>query len=314
MGTLLASMWAMWPALLGLVVGLTGVGAPPSFGTHTDSAGWAWFSGATGQPQWQFYDLPWESHYLNVEIFLQTRGWRTPPPPSLCLTFQFFTFSSALTRRAHLQRVSEKGEHVGYFGQLILSRRDLNFGSFLTVKLKSGLQDAEIGVHPSSVRIRGEEFFSPSSVAGGVGGPVVVGVPGGVESASSSSTLLQREGQSGQDKIFRECTEKEDAPYVSPGRYVGELGWPGPGSPLDSHDWLKVNLNHGHLLEVRVNSPRPVFLVILNPLGQEVGRILGFGQIGLAYQASAPGAYWVCISLGESAPLFTYTLELAIRR
>lgn len=314
MGTLLATMRAAWLAVLSLSVGLTGAGTTFFASGCTDSAGWTWLSGATGQPQWQFYDLPWECQYLSVEIFLQTRGWRTPPPSTLCLTFQFSTFTSSLIRKVQLQRVSEKGEYVAYFGQLILARRDLNVGSFLTVKLKGGRQDVEIGVHSSSVRILGEGISFAGPGLGGVGGPLVAGVSGSADPALTFSPFPSRGSESGLEKTFRESAGMEDAAYVSPGRYVGELGWPGPGNALDSQDWLRVNLNVGHLLEARVESPRPVSLSIFNPLGQEVGRVRGLGQIGLTYQAPAPGAYWICISISESVPLFTYTLDLTIRR
>jgi hypothetical protein len=83
---------------------------------------------------------------------------------------------------------------------------------------------------------------------------------------------------------------------------------------LDSRDWFRVNLRPGYLLEVHINSPRAIRLAILNPSGQEVGWVGGSGQIGITYQALQAGTYWVCVSVAESAALFTYTLDLSIRR
>lgn len=281
--------------LLGLALGLTAAGTSFFASGHADSLGWTWFPGARGQAQWQFYDVPGEGHHLAVEILLQTRGWRTPPP-SLSLTLQFFTFSSSVTRRVQLQRIGEKGECVAYFGQVILARRDLHLGSYLAVKLKSGPAGVEIGVHPSSVRIKGE------TPAGGIAGPLVPEMSRAPFAPPPISLTI------------RECVGMKDAPYVSPGWYEGELGWPGPGSPPDSQDWLRVNLGATQLLEVRVCSPYTVCLALFDPFGQEVGRVRGSGQIGISYQASVPGAHWICVSIGECAPLFTYIIGLAICR
>jgi len=106
----------------------------------------------------------------------------------------------------------------------------------------------------------------------------------------------------------------EDAPYLSPGRYQGELGWPGPGQALDSKDWLRVNLNAGHILELRVSTPKPVSVQLLDPNGREVGRISGSGELGLTFQASVRGAHYICVSIFESCPPFTYILDISIRR
>jgi hypothetical protein len=255
---------------------------------------------------------PVGSQWLSVEILIQTRGWQTPPSASLPLTFRFSTFSSARTWQVLLQRVGEKGEYVSYFGQVILARRDLDLGSYLLVELLAWPAGVALGVHEDSVHIRGEEIAFAGSTGGGTGGPLAP-IPSDPRTLSTPPNP-QEQRTTSEAKTIRECTGMEDAPYLSPGRYLGNLGWPGPGEALDSRDWFRVNLRPGYLLEVHINSPRAIRLAILNPSGQEVGWVGGSGQIGITYQALQAGTYWVCVSVAESAALFTYTLDLSIRR
>ncbi|MCS7239665.1 MAG: hypothetical protein NZ651_00185 [Candidatus Bipolaricaulota bacterium] len=297
--------------LLGLVFSILGSGSEFFANGRPDSSGWVWLRMGNGLAQWQFYDIAWEGQFLNVELVLQTRGWQIPPPISLTIALQFSTFGASLTRRVCLQRVAEASGVIQYFGQVVIARRDLKFGSYLCIQLSEAPLGVEVGVHPSSLRILGEHTgYLGQGSAGGVGGPLVASPPkdGGKGEAvvfPAASTV---------ERKLRECVGMEDAPYVSPGRYLGELGWPGPGSSVDCRDWLRVNLNTGHVLEVLINTPRTVNLWLLNPWGQEVGRVSGFGKIGLTYQATARGVYWVCISVTESPPSFTYTLDLSIHR
>ena len=270
-----------------------------------DSSGVAWISPEAGYAQWQFYDLAWEGQYLCLEFFLCTRGWRVPPPSFLSLTLRLSTFATALTKNIALQRIGEKGEVVSYFGQLILSRRELGLGSYLSVRVSGGPSGVELGLSSNSLRVFGERTFYAES-AGGTGGPLVPAPSGSSVSRPSSSPSSAN--------TFRECQGMEDAPYVSPGRYQGELGWPGPGKTLDSKDWLRVNLNAGHILELRVNTPKPVSVQLLDPNGREVGRISGSGELGLTFQAAFRGTHYLCISIFESFPSFTYVLDISIRR
>lgn len=308
-----ASMRPIYALFFGLVATLNCFGGGFYASGRVDSAGWAWFPGGAGQAQWEFYDLAWEGQYLSVEIFLQTRGWQVPPPSSLCLALQFSSFSASITKQVKLQRVAEKGEYVSYFGQMILSRRDLDLGSYLVVRLKNCPNNVEIGVHQASLRVLGERSASLASLGGsGMGGPLVTGFSGATDTRAvdNPSPIFSQISA----KTVRECAGMEDAPYVSPGRYECELGWPGPGFALDSRDWMRVNLNAGHLLDVQANSPHPIILSIFDPFGREVGRVSGSGLLGITYQAPAPGVYWICVAINQSTPLFTCTLDIAIRR
>lgn len=311
-GQAYTGMRAVYLALLGVVVGLTAAGTTFFANGRMDSQGWRWLSSPAGQAWWRFYDLSWEGQYLGVEILVQTRGWWTPPPLSLSLSFRFSALSSVLTKRLQLQRVGQEGQYVTYFGQAILARRDLNLGSYLSVELVGGPIGIEIGVHQSSVRIRGEIF---SGGAGGMGGPLVP-APSDPQVRPASSPALSQPKLSPEPEVktIRECVGREDAPYVSPGHYLCTLGWPGPGEPVDSQDWFRVNLGPGYLLEVQIDSPQTVRLSILDQSGQEVGWVRGSGKIGLSYQAPRGGVYWVCVSLVEGIPIFTYTVDLTIRR
>lgn len=294
--------------LLSFVLGVLGCGGEFFACGRSDSSGWTWVSGPNALAQWQFYDLAWEGNFLGIELLLPTRGWQTPPPPSLVVTLQFSTFGASLTRRIHLQRVAETSGIVQYFGQVTLARRDLNLGSYLCVRLFMVPVGVEFGVRETSLRVGGEHSFyaAKQGDVGGAGGPLV-----------SPSVITSKTGLLPADlaaKAFRECERMEEAPYLSPGRYMGELGWPGPGCNVDSRDWLRVNLNAGHVLELQVDTPKILYLRLLDPSGQEVGRVKGSGRIGLVYQPTVRGVYFVCISVTENTPLFAYTLNLSIRR
>ncbi|MBC7318805.1 hypothetical protein H5T57_06135 [Candidatus Bipolaricaulota bacterium] len=270
-----------------------------------DPQGWIWLCGDIDQPLWRFFDLSWEGSHFVVELAVQTRNWQTPPPASLPVTVYFFTFSSSLTRRVLLQRVGETGSYVAYFGQTLLARRELQIGSYLAVKLSINASEAEIGVHPSSVSVKGERsFVSAPAIGADAGGPWV----------PSITEPIAQKVQHSPTRTFRECSGTDDAPYISPGKYFGELGWPGPGHPVDAQDWLRVNLRSGQTLEVRVSSPNPVLLRVMDPLGREIGRVEGAGQLGLMCQATTTGSYHVCISVREGTLLFTYSIDIAIRR
>lgn len=295
--------------LLCITFGITLLAAGFSANGHAHTAGWLWFREGGGRAQWRFYDLAWEGQYLSVELLLQSKGWRTPPPPSLGVTLRFSTFCFSLSRRMELQRVEERGEFVAYFGQLILARRDLDFGGYLEVELWLGGSSPEWAVYPSSLRVRGERTaYAPLVSGGGAGGLLVLGPT----SPSPPQPLPSFGEPSAQG--FRECAGPEDAPFLSPGRYIGQLGWSGPGEALDVQDWLRFNLNSGHRVEIQLFSPQPVSLRLLDPAGQEVGWVSGAGQIGILYQAKTPGVYQACVALVQGTPWFTYILDLRIHR
>lgn len=294
---------------LGAAVGLGTLGTTFVSSGQPDPSGWTWLPASGGYAHWYLYDLAWEGQYLSIELLLRTRGWQTPPPPVLSLSLQFSTFGSTLSLRVQMQRVAERTGMVTYFGQIVLARRDLNFGSSLCVKLLGGPLGVELGVHPSSLRVFGERsaFVGAQGSVGVVGGPLL-SLP------SPSPTPLESTALPTSPKTVRECAGMEDAPYLSPGRYQGELGWAGPGSEPDVRDWLRVNLWKNDVLELRVYAPKALHLRVLDPHGQEVGRVSGSGALGLIFQATAHGAHWICLAITESSPLFTYVLDLAIRR
>lgn len=308
-GTLATAMRTVGVALLFVAFRIASLAVDFSANGQADAAGWLWFKGGGGKAQWRFYELAWDGQYLSVELLLQSKGWHTPPPPSLGVVLRFSTFCSSLSRSMELQRVGERGEFVAYFGQLILARRELDFGGYLDVELWLGGSDPEWAVYPSSLRVRGERTAYATQVSeGGAGGPLVL--------SPTPPLVVQPLPSFGESSAqgFREGTSPEDAPFLRPGRYQGQLGWPGPGEALDAQDWLRFNLNTGHRVEIQVFSPQPVSLRLLDPAGQEVGRVNGAGQIGLIYQAKIPGGYQACLALVQGMPSFTYTLDLLIWR
>lgn len=273
-----------------------------------DSAGWFWSSEV--HAQWQFFDLAWAGEQLVFAVTLETRGWVSPPPPALSVTLTFSSFGCVpRSQVVSLPKVAERGPFVRYFGQVLLSRRDLGFGSYLVVNLRVRV-GAEVGVHAQT--ISPVQMWAPVGTVGGLGGPFVPAGPRGPQ--VSLAPPPSEPGKAASPKAIRECDEPEEAPWLSPGTYWGELGWPGPGQNVDSRDWFRANLNSGQILELRISTPRPVVVCLLDPSGQEVGRLQGQGQLGLVYEASKRGAHYICVSIVDSLPSFTYTMELLLRR
>lgn len=297
-----------------LLCGLVGV---PSLGTvffasgRTDPSGWAWFFGSNGYALWHFYDLAGADSGFFVEVLLSTRGWAVPAPPYLVVSLQFSTFGSRRSLRLEARKTGENGGVVTYFGQVFLARRDLNLGSYLVVRLSGGPPGVEIGVHPTSLRLIGDQrgwVTVGDESAGSSGGPFIpMSPPARGDPLPSSADPYPA-------RPIRACLGPEDAPYVSPGRYQGTLGWAGPGSELDPQDWLRVNLLKGDVVEVRVTTPRPVHVRVLDPGGKEVGWVTGAGHLGLVHQATRSGVYLICVAIGESTPSFSYLLDLVLRR
>ncbi|MFN3346290.1 MAG: hypothetical protein ACK42E_00530 [Candidatus Bipolaricaulaceae bacterium] len=277
---------------------------------HADGSGWYWSREL--HAQWQFFDLAWAGEHLAFTLTLGTRGWVNPPPPVLGAVLTFSSFGCpSRTQTILLQRVAEQGPLVGYFGQVVLARRDLGFGSYLVVSLRARAE-AEVGVHAQALRL--VRTAPVLAGAGGMGGPFLPTASDSSAHLAPSPSLPRGEGAGGAALSIRKCASAEDAPYLAPGTYRGQLGWPGPGHDLDSRSWFRVNLHLGQRLELRLISPRPVVVRLLDPTGQEVGRLEGQGQLGLIYEAQKRGAYSVCIAIVEAMPTFSYTVEVLIRR
>lgn len=288
---------------LTFAAGVVGLAASFAAQGRADDAGWYWARELYAQ--WQFFDLTWEGEHLIFTVVLETRGWVSPPPPVLRVVLTFTSFGCpSRTQNVLLQRVAEQGPFVCYFGQVVLARRDLGFGSYLVVSLRAKTE-AEVGVHAQALSLM--RSSSVLAGTGGMGGPFVStssAEPAGTPFPKGEATPLG----------IRECAGPKDAPYLAPGTYRGELGWPGPGQELDRQDWFQVNLDSGQLLELRITTPHPVVLRLLDPLGQEVGRLEGQGQLGLTYEARRRGVYSVCLAVIEPAPTFSYTVEVLLRR
>lgn len=297
---------------LAFAIGAVGLAADFAAQGRMDGAGWYWSRDLYAQ--WRLFDLAWEGEHLVFVVTLETRGWPTPPPPVLGVVLTFSSFGSpSRTQSVTLQRVAEQGPFVRYFGQVVLARRDIGFGSYLAVSLRARAE-AEVGVSAQALKL---VQASPALAgAAGMGGPFLslASVPPASVESTRTHSVSKGEGEGVARLTIRECTGLEDAPFLAPGIYHGELGWAGPGNDLDSHDWFRVNLRSGQRLDLRITTPQPVVVMLWDPAGQEVGRLKGQGQLGLVYEARKHGAYAVCIALAESAPTFSYTVEVLIRR
>lgn len=300
--------------LIGALVGWVALGWAGAFFSpgYPDQSGFSWWRGELGAARWELTDLAGAGDHLFLEFHVWTREWAVPPPQELRVSLTAsamgrWTRTWALT----LYRTSERGAQVEYSGQFTLPRRELDFGSTLCVQLGGWPAGVEVGVHPNSLRIcSGFPVYASSparQAVGEAGGPFV-------PLSSSPSDLAGRASPAPSALGIRECQDIEEAPYLAPGVYVGKLGWYGPGTAVDSKDWFRVNLRPSYILEISVDSPSPCSLSLLDPKGVEVGRISGFSQFGLTYQANIPGVYTVCLSTPQVTPAFSYTLKLNLAR
>lgn len=267
-----------------------------------DSSGWYWSCGASAE--WQFFDLGAAGEYLLFGITLETRGWTAAPPPLFSVTLSFSSFGCGkVIKTVHLQKVAERGTFVRYFGQVFLARRDLGFGSYLRVCLKAADCSAEVGLHCSSLQLLSQPVITRGY---GAGGPFV-------PEAQPNTFDNPSPGGGGYFEI-RECADADSAPYLAPGVYRGELGWPGPGHPLDDRDWFRINARPGQFIEVVVKTPWPLRLGLFSPAGREVAHVEGQGRLGLIFEAGESGPYGVCLAIYESTPPFSYAVEVRLSR
>ncbi len=264
-------------------------------------AGWYWISRGT-QARWEFLSLPSTSDpFLCLEAFLCLPVADGPLPAEIEVRFQIETGAGPGSRLyvARLGRTMVGESYAMYFGQVFLSRRDLEVGSRLIVRLHGSQAEVPLGVHPSSVRVA---LSTTPALASAAPASEVVGA-----AAVASSTPTQPA------RALPLSVSPDSAPFLAPGTYRGELGWAGPYTAPIGRGLYKVNLRAGEIVTVRIETESSCVLSLRDPSGRKVGEVEGSSWLGLEYRAQVGGAWQILISCREGGPLFPYTLTLSIR-
>jgi hypothetical protein len=110
-----------------------------------------------------------------------------------------------------------------------------------------------------------------------------------------------------------ETERMEDAVFLAPGRYIGELGAPDfCCRPGDSRDWYRVNLQPGQMvnLSIAMTGAANCRLSLYDPGGNKVGEIEGNG--GLWHQAEQSGGWYVSVACLQATGIVRYELSIKI--
>lgn len=280
--------------------------------TGRGSGDWYWLSQQT-HAQWEFFALPSNPDpYVALETFLGLSQPNGTAPTEIEVRFQIATSTRCVRRTyvARLNRVQANHGSALYFGQVFLSRRDVGLGSRLTVRLDGAQSRLPLGVHSSSVRVRVSGGLAPIPV---LVAATEAGRGGGLDEVSG---ILATGSPVGNPQTVRSLPDSEHAataPFLAPGVYRGELGWPGPYQAMNGRDVYRVNLRVGQVVTVRVEASSGCILILLDPTGRKVGAVEGSSWLGLEYRANVAGAWQVLIACREGGPRFPYTLTLNIR-
>jgi len=274
---------------------------------------WYWLSPCT-HAQWEFLTLPASPEpYVGLDVFLCLLEAGDPLPEEIMVRFEIST-STVSARRTHitrLTRVQVNHQSALYFGQIFLSRRELGLGSRLIVRLNGTQSRLSLGVHPDSLRARIPGGLgvpgpvTPTENGRGGGAGEVNAVAGGASASVERPQLVRSLPESGR---------VDAAPFLAPGVYRGELGWPGPYQAPDGKDVYRVSLRVGQTISLRLEAPvgRALTLLLLDPAGQRVGEVSGTSWLGMEHRAAIAGAWQIVILCREGGPRFSYTLTLQI--
>ena len=291
-----------------LIVGCMAAGEeifPTAFWGNGNATGQAVWVSASGFAHWEFLSLPTAYHHLVLKLTTRAAGEDVPVIP-VCLRIFTLSLREGRAFRLKLRKVSPGT----YFGQLCLSRRDLKSGSQLAVRLTPYPVGVELGLDRHSLTLqldtdptiavrREQEYSGWLSPAGGPQATPVVRRP-----AAAEPTLALPE------------TEKmQDAVYIAPGTYAGELGWAGPGSPPDMADWFKVNLLPGQLVRVSLQAQAgvPCTLKLCAPAGNVVAELRAGNELALEYRVEERGPWLLGVIVSDHSHPIHYKFSLEIR-
>lgn len=274
---------------------------------------WYWLS-PQSHAVWEFFTLPANPEpYVAIEAFVCLLHPRGGLPGEIEVRFQIGTSTGCVSRTvvARLHCIQTSHESALYFGQAFLARRDVGLGSRLTVRLDGGQSRLPVGVHSGSVRVSAGLGWGPGPGGGAV---TEAGRGGGLDEIRTARGPTGGAGE-GQPTVrsLPDSEHAETAPFLAPGVYRGELGWPGPYAPVDGKAVYRVILRPGQIVTVRLEPSADCVLVLLDPAGRKVAEVEGSSWLGLEYRAAVGGAWQVVIACREGRPRFPYTLTVQIR-
>lgn len=313
--------------MIALALGhLVGSGArlyPNAFYTTGRMSGdWYWLETPASYAQWEFHALPASlSEQVVLDVLACAAAQEGSVPAEFAVVLTLTSGGRACwSGRVLLRRVQSAEGGAVYFGQLPVSRRELALGSQLIVRADGSPSGLRLGFHPGSLRVQGN--LERRAVPGGqdpfaILWATVDGMAGGAGGvlADDPPAPTVRPGTPAPIPLSLHNTDRmEDAPFLAPGSYRGQLGWPGPYQPMNSRDWCRVNLRPGQVvrLTLEVGAGCPCSLHLFDPYGREVGSVTGGERMGLEYRADVGGAWYVLIACREGCAAFPYLLAVHI--
>lgn len=246
------------------------------------SSSWHWLEGNQHYAGYQFQRLPTERSALLLEVLVMApvRAGAALPSTQAVRVQVRATGGSWTSHRVILHMTQDRGSDCLYQGHLLLSRRALQIGTNLDVRLEPISWNQELGVYEGSVRIRAPldwqhtesviALASSASATAGVGGPLNVADFAG--SAAHSGTL----------------TASPDNDRLS---YL---------LPLSVRQWVR--------LEVEFTGGSGC-LQLVSPAGRTVAMVEGAGKLDLSYRTHVSGTWSVLLDR-ESGREVRYTLRM----
>jgi len=281
---------------------------PTAFWGSGNATGQAVWVSSSGFAHWEFLSLPMAYDHLVLKLTTRAAGEDVPVIP-VCLRISTLSLREGRVFRLELRKVSPGL----YFGQLCLSRRDLDSGSQLAIRLIPYPRGVELGLDRHSLTLQ---------VDRGASGPIIVVKQEREYSGWLSPTgrpqaaaTVRRPAVTGTSRVLPETERMWEATYVSPGTYAGELGWSGPGSSPDRTDWFKVNLLPGQLVRVslQVQADVPCTLKLCDPAGNVVAELRTGCKLALEYRVEERGPWLLGVIVSDHGHLVHYKLSLEIR-
>lgn len=125
------------------------------FSVSSFSSSWHWLEGEHHYAEFHFYRICTDQSIMLLEVLVSvpaTRG--VSPPPTQAVQVRLRPIGGRwTTRRVTLHLTRNRASDWIYEGQTLLSRRALQFGSNLEVRVDPVSWDQTVGVYPGSVRV-----------------------------------------------------------------------------------------------------------------------------------------------------------------
>lgn len=308
------NVWFTISAVVAVAVSTLSGGLPSSFWAVGEAVESGMLVGEMGYARWDFMGISPSPQQLVLQLSIWAQGGGDELP--VCLRLSTPALGDWRLYRLRLRRISRGTIGWLYFGQLCISRRDLALGSSLSVRLDPAVPDVRLWVDRTSVALLTGEGDGPVISGVKVGEyagwqaptPPLAGVPRPINPSRPSPSTLPP----GEPRQLPDTERFQDAAFLAPGLYRGEIGWPGPG--VDMNDWYKMNLRPGQTLRVAlaVADGGRCGLAIYNARGERVASSKAGCELALEYLAETSGPWYLQISCPQLGQVVTYTLEIGI--